>query len=68
MKHTVLITYDPRDSIYIAKVLELDGCMAHGESQEEAMKQLQIAYDMWIKDAEEDGEVIPEPRVDWSVA
>ena len=56
MNHTVLINYDPKDDIYIARVLELDGCMAHGASQGAAMEELKIVYDVWIKDAEEDQE------------
>ena len=68
MKHTVLITYDPQDEIYIARVLELDGCMAHGKTQELAIQELQVAYDLWIKDAELDGDPVPEPRADWSMA
>ena len=64
----ILITYDPSDEIYIARVLEFDGCMAYGSTQEDAMRELQVAYELWIKDAEEDGEMVPEPRVDWSMA
>lgn len=60
-KYSVLIQYDPQDKIYVASVPELQGCMAHGETKEKALKEIEIAKELWIETAKEEGLPIPEP-------
>jgi len=60
-KYSILIQYDKTDNIYVARVLELNGCMAHGKTQEDAMREIKIALEMWIDELIESGEEIPEP-------
>lgn len=62
-KYSVLIQYDDIDQIYIASIPELQGCMAHGKTQEEAFKEVNIVRDMWIQTALEEGLPIPEPHL-----
>ena len=40
-KYSVFMYYDEQDQIYVASVPELQGCMAHGETQEEALKEIE---------------------------
>ena len=61
LKYSISIQYDASDNIFVANVPELRGCMAHGKTREEAMKEIQIAMKLWLEDAEEVGEKIPEP-------
>ncbi len=67
-KYSVLIQYDETDQIYIASIPELQGCMAHGKTQEEAFREVNIVRDMWIETAKEEGLVIPEPHLFNNVA
>lgn len=62
-KYSVLIQYDETDQIYIASIPELQGCMAHGKTQEEAFKEVNVVCDMWIETAKEEGIPIPEPAL-----
>ena len=67
-EYSIFMQYDPQDKIYIASVPELQGCMAHGETKEEALKEIEIAKELWIETAKEDGLPIPEPALFTSVA
>lgn len=67
-KYSVLIQYDETDQIYVASIPELQGCMAHGNTQEEAFKEVNIVRDMWIETAKEKGLEIPEPALFTDVA
>ena len=62
-KYSVIIKYCKIDNIYVASVPELKGCMAHGETQADALKEIQIAIELWIETAKEVGEKIPEPMM-----
>jgi predicted RNase H-like HicB family nuclease len=61
LKYSVVIQYDENDDIFVASVPELEGCMAHGSSQEQAMKEIGVAMRLWLETAKEHGDVIPEP-------
>ncbi len=60
-KYEVIIYWSKEDDAYIAEVPQLAGCAAHGESQEEALRNSQEAIDLWIETAKEFGDPIPEP-------
>lgn len=62
MEYSIVIYYDPEDRIYVASIPELSGCIAHGETREEALREIQVACELWLETAEEDGIVIPKPR------
>lgn len=62
LKYEVDIFWSPRDRVYVARVPELPGCMAHGHTYEEALANAQDAMRLWIATAREDGEPIPVPR------
>ncbi len=60
-KYEVIIYWSKEDDAYIAEVPQLAGCAAHGDSQEEALRNAQDAIGLWIETAQEFGDVIPEP-------
>ena len=62
-RYSILIQYDSTDDVYVANVPELEGCMAHGNTPEEAMEEIKIAMKLWLEVAEEHGDVIPEPMM-----
>jgi antitoxin HicB len=46
---------------YLAEAIDLNGCMADGETIEEAICNLEDAINSWIKTAQELGHFIPAP-------
>jgi len=61
-KYTVTIFWSNDDQFYFAKVEELEGCSAFGETRDEALKEINIAMDLWLEVAREHGDEIPLPK------
>ena len=61
-KYEVILYWSADDECYIAAVPELTGCMADGETQEDALKNVQTVIAEWIETARELGRDIPEPK------
>lgn len=66
-EYSIFIQYDSTDEIYVASIPELSGCMAHGNTKEQALKEIEIAKDLWIQTAQQEGQLIPEPNLFSSV-
>ena len=60
-KYAIEIFYSQEDEGYIATVPELPGCSAFGETEEEALKEVKVAIDLWLETAEKEGRGIPKP-------
>ncbi len=58
----VNIFYSEEDDCYIADIPDLPNCSAFGKTPDKALKEVQIAKDLWIKTAKEMGKRIPKPR------
>ncbi|MDR2181610.1 MAG: type II toxin-antitoxin system HicB family antitoxin [Treponema sp.] len=52
---------DESGSYYFAAVQELDGCMSHGDTYEEAFQNIREAMEGWIETKLENGFPVPEP-------
>ena len=61
-KYEIIIYWSNEDEAFIAEVPELPGCMAHGKSTEEALKNANEAIQLWIDTAKEFGDPIPGPK------
>jgi len=61
--YSMLIQWDKDDRIYVVTVPELPGCMTHGKTYEEAVRQGQDAIASWIEANLAWGRSIPEPRI-----
>ncbi len=61
-RYEIILYWSAEDSAFIAEVPELPGCMAHGDTQDEALHQAQQAMATWVEVAQEIGQPIPEPR------
>ena len=61
-KYAIEIFYSVEDRGYIAVVPELLGCSAFGATEEEALREIKIAMDLWLETARKDGRRIPEPH------
>ena len=62
IKYEIIIHWSQEDQLFIAEVPELPGCMAHGDTPEEALANITDAADLWIDTAKEFGDPIPEPK------
>ena len=61
-KFEIIIYWSDADGAFVAEVPELPGCMAHGDSQETALKHVNEAIGLWIDTARECGDPVPEPK------
>ena len=61
-KYEIIIYWSNEDKIFVAEVPELKGCMAHGKTQTEAVKNINQAIELWLETANEFGDEIPFPR------
>jgi len=61
-KYEIIIYWSSEDEVFIAEVPELPGCMAHGGTPEDALKNAKEAIQLWMDTAKEFGDVIPEPK------
>lgn len=61
-KYEVILYWSNVDGSFVAEVPELPGCMAHGDTQEAALKNINLAIELWIDTAREFGDPIPQPK------
>ncbi len=61
-KYELIVYWSQDDGAFIVEVPELAGCMADGETYEEAISNAQQVIKEWAETAEEIGEPIPEPK------
>lgn len=61
-KYEIILFWSDEDGAFVADVPELPGCMAHGDTQAEALQNAQDAIKLWIDTAMEFGDPVPEPK------
>lgn len=49
---------------WFVRVKELPGCMSQAETPQEALRMIEDALRLWLKVSLEDGDAIPEPRLE----
>lgn len=59
VNYDVYITWSEEDNAYIASVPEFAGCIADGQTREEALHNIEIVAQEWMETAEAHGRVIP---------
>ena len=57
-----IIYWSNEDNIFVAEMPELKACIAHGDTQDEALKEANIVAQEWMKMARENGGNIPEQK------
>jgi predicted RNase H-like HicB family nuclease len=62
LKYEVIIYWSHNDQAFLAEMPELPGCMADGDTPQEALENIQIVAREWIETARELGRQIPEPK------
>ena len=67
-KYEIILYWSGEDQAFIAKVPELPGCAADGETYQEALTNVQQIIIEWIDRARELGRPIPSPQSEsWQV-
>lgn len=61
-KYRIILYWNNEDGVFIAEAPELAGCMAHGDTQAEALRNVNDATGLWLDTAREFGDPVPEPR------
>jgi predicted RNase H-like HicB family nuclease len=53
MKHEVIIIWSAEDDAFLASVPALPGCMTHGSTRAEALRNIEEAEALWLDTAAE---------------
>lgn len=61
-KYEIIIYWSKEDQAFIAEVPELPGCMADGNTYNEALSNAETIIDEWIDTAMELKRPIPQPK------
>ena len=61
-KYEMIIWWSDEDDAFVVDIPELPGCMAHGSTREEALKNANDAMEFWLDCAREDNDPIPVPK------
>lgn len=61
-KYEIIIFWSEQDNSFIAEIPELKGCIAHGETHDEALRQVKVVAKEWMRIAKKEGWEIPQPK------
>jgi predicted RNase H-like HicB family nuclease len=59
-----VILYPGEDGYIVAECPSLPGCISQGKNRQQAIENIKEAISLYIKTLVEDGEVVPEERVE----
>ncbi|MEM8503616.1 MAG: type II toxin-antitoxin system HicB family antitoxin [Cyanobacteria bacterium P01_D01_bin.1] len=62
IKYGLIIFWSDTDQSFIVEVPELPGCVANGETYQEAVQNVQIIIQEWIETAQALCRTVPEPK------
>lgn len=62
IKYEMVVFWSDEDGTYVVEVPELPGCMADGNTYEEAIDNTLLVIREWMETAKEIGREIPKPK------
>jgi predicted RNase H-like HicB family nuclease len=62
IKYEIIIYWSAEDQAFLAEVPELPGCMADGQTYQEALANAEVIIQEWIETAKKLNRPIPEPK------
>jgi predicted RNase H-like HicB family nuclease len=62
IRYELIIYWSEEDQAFIVEVPELSGCMADGETYQEAVQNAEIVIQEWLETAKQLGRTIPQPK------
>lgn len=60
--YEITLWWSEEDGVFVAELRELPGCIAHGETEVEAIANVKSAMQLWIDVAREAGDPVPRPK------
>ena len=61
-KYEIIIFWREADNSFVAEIPELKGCIAHGGSHDEALKEVKVVAKEWLALAKKEKWNIPQPK------
>ena len=61
-EYEVILYWSNEDQVFVVEVPELPGCVAHGNDQETALRNVKDAMEFWIDRVQELGRPVPQPK------
>ena len=61
-KYEIILYWSNEDQAFVAEAPELPRCMAPGDDQESALRNIKDAMHFWVDRARELGRPVPEPK------
>lgn len=61
-RYHINLFYSREDQCYIADIPDLKYCSAHGETPEEALREVLIAQELWLESARAARRRAPQPK------
>ena len=61
-KYEIIMYWSEQDHSIVAEVPELPGCMADGETYQQALENIGNIIDEWLETAREENRPIPAPK------
>jgi predicted RNase H-like HicB family nuclease len=62
IKYELIVYWSDADDAFVVEVPELPGCMADGETYEQAVTNARQVIEEWMETARELGRPVPEPK------
>ena len=62
IEYEMIIYWSDVDEAFLVEIPELPGCMADGETYQEAVQNAEVVIQEWIATAQSLGRSIPEPK------
>ena len=62
IRYDATIHWSSEEQAFVAEVPELPGCMADGQTYQEALRNVETVIGEWIETARELGRTVPEPK------
>lgn len=62
VRYELILYWSDADQSFIVEVPELPGCVADGETYQEAVQNAEVVIQEWIQTAQALGRPIPEPK------
>lgn len=59
--YAIIVFYSEEDECWIADIPDLKYCSAHGDTPQEALKEVLVAKELWLEVAQDEGITIPQP-------
>lgn len=59
--YLIEIWYSKADDAFLARIPEIQGCIADGKTRKEAIRELEVVFNLIVDTAKDYGDHIPEP-------